>query len=300
MIARASREERRRQHRDEEDRAIAHGPERSRPSLDRKRRSYAAPVALPPHRPPSYHPPVDRPTGYEPLYVLKPVAPDVWLADGGWIRFYGLPFPTRMTVIRLADGGLWVHAPIADHAGLANAVAALGPVRHLIAPNWIHYAWLPAWRARFQGATAWGSPGVRARAASRSVQIHLDHELGDAPPAPWSGQIDQRLADSGYHREVIFFHRPSRTLILTDLIENFEPAKIPWWARPLIRLGGVCDPDGRMPRDMAASFRRRPGHLRDLVDTMIAWSPERIILAHGRWYADDAVAELRRAFRSVR
>ena len=46
-----------------------------------------------------------RPTGYEPLYTLKPVAPDVWIADGGWIRFYGLPFPTRMTVVRLACGG---------------------------------------------------------------------------------------------------------------------------------------------------------------------------------------------------
>ena len=50
---------------------------------------------------------------------------------------------------------------------------------------------------------------------------------------------------------------------------------------------------------MAASFRRRPGHLRDLVDTMIGWAPERVILAHGRWYHQDATAELRRAFGSV-
>jgi hypothetical protein len=30
---------------------------------------------------------------------------------------------------------------------------------------------------------------------------------------------------------------------------------------------------------------------------MIGWQPERMILAHGRWYERDAVGELRRAFR---
>jgi hypothetical protein len=240
-----------------------------------------------------------RPTGYEPLYTLKPIAPDVWIADGDWIRFYGLPFPTRMTVVRLDDGGMWVHSPIGDRLGLGDAVAQLGPIRHLIAPNWIHYAWIPEWQARFGGTTTSGSPGVVHRAASRGLRLHVDHLLGDDVPPAWAGRIDHLLADSGVHREVVFFHKPSRTLILTDLIENFEPEKMPWWARPLLRLGGVCDPDGRMPRDMAMSFRHRAGHLREVVDRLIAWKPERIILAHGRWYDKDGVAEIKRAFRIV-
>jgi len=242
---------------------------------------------------------MNRPTGYEPLYTLKPIAPDVWISDGGWIRLYGLPFPTRMTVIRLEDGGMWVHSPIGDKDGLGDAVAELGPIRHLIAPNWIHYAWIPEWQARFPAAATWGSPGVVDRAASRGVDVELDHLLGDDAPHAWAGQIDQLLADSGIHREVVFFHRQSRTLILTDLIENFEPEKMPWWSRPLLRIVGVCDPDGRMPRDMAMSFRRRPEHVRDIVDRMIGWNPERVILAHGRWYEKDGVAEIKRAFRNV-
>jgi hypothetical protein len=32
---------------------------------------------------------------------------------------------------------------------------------------------------------------------------------------------------------------------------------------------------------------------------MIAWNPERVILAHGRWYERDGAQELRRAFRWV-
>jgi hypothetical protein len=30
---------------------------------------------------------------------------------------------------------------------------------------------------------------------------------------------------------------------------------------------------------------------------MIAWQPEKVVMAHGRWYERDGVAELRRAFR---
>jgi hypothetical protein len=32
---------------------------------------------------------------------------------------------------------------------------------------------------------------------------------------------------------------------------------------------------------------------------MLAWQPERVMIAHGRWYDKDGAAELRRAFRWV-
>ena len=59
-------------------------------------------------------------TGYEPLNTLKPVAPDIWVIDGPAIRFYGLPFSTRATVVRLAGGDLWVHSPTALTEALAE------------------------------------------------------------------------------------------------------------------------------------------------------------------------------------
>ena len=52
-------------------------------------------------------------TGYEPLNVLKPVVEDLWIVDGPRISFYGAPFPTRMTVIRLGSGDLFLHSPTA-------------------------------------------------------------------------------------------------------------------------------------------------------------------------------------------
>ncbi len=241
-------------------------------------------------------------TGYEPLDTLKPVAPglcaDIWIVDGPPVRFYGAAFPTRATIIRLKGGGLWVHSPTRLSEDLAGAVEALGPVRHLVAPNWIHYAYIGDWHARFPEAETWAAPGVEARAARHGMRLHFDHALSGEAPAAWAGEIGQMIVrGSRLHREAVFFHRASRSLILTDLIENFEAQKLPWYLRPLARLAGVLDPDGKAPLDMRLSFRRGRREARADVERMIAWAPERVILAHGRWYPRDGVAELRRAFR---
>jgi len=241
----------------------------------------------------------DKATGYEPLNTPKPVAENVWLIDGPAIRFYGMPYTTRATIVRLADGGLWVHSPTQLDEGLAAAVAALGPVRHLVAPNWIHYAHVGAWQVAFPGALAWAAPGVAKRAQSRGMDLRFDRDLGQAAPADWAGEIDQLIVrGSKIHREAVFFHRASRTLILTDLIENFEVPKIGFWFRIAARLAGVLDPDGKAPIDLRQTYRDRKA-LREDVERMIGWGPERVIVSHGRWYQRDAVAELKRAFRWV-
>ena len=55
---------------------------------------------------------------YAPLDILKPVTADIWIIHGPIIRFYGLPFTTRATVVRLDDGTVWLHSPTAYHPDL--------------------------------------------------------------------------------------------------------------------------------------------------------------------------------------
>lgn len=240
------------------------------------------------------------PTGYEPLYTLKPVAPDIWLADGDVISFYGLPFPTRMTVVRLGDGSLWIHSPIQAEERLLREVSALGPVRHLVAPNWIHYAFFPAWQQVFPDSVGWAAPGVNKRAQDYGVPARFDRDLENSPPSEWSVDLDQRVVyGSSVHQEVVFYHRLSRTLILTDLIENFEREKVSFWHRYLIAFAGTQDPDGKAPIDMRWSFRDGRAVLRATIEELLSWAPERVILSHGRWYDRNGTAELRRAFRWV-
>lgn len=114
---------------------------------------------------------------------------------------------------------------------------------------------------------------------------------------PWDSELATLPIAGSYLTEIELLHYATRTLILADLIENFEPHKIgSCGTRVLARLGGVLDPRGSMPRDLRLTFSKQRQGLKAAVKKMIAWRPERIILAHGRWYERNGEAELRRAF----
>ncbi len=240
---------------------------------------------------------------YEPINALKAAAENVWIVDGPeirmtypWLPFFSVPFPTRMTIVRLADGALWVHSPTALSDQLARAVDGLGRVAFLVAPNLLHFWWIGDWKARYPQARAYAAPGVRAQAAGRFAGF--DADLSETPPPEWQDAFEQVPVPGSFMTEVMFFHRASRTLILTDLIENFEPGRFSKrWLRLACQWSGCCDPDGKAPIDLRSTFWRHRGEVRRAVQHMLEWQPERVILAHGRWYPQNAVAELKRAFR---
>lgn len=203
----------------------------------------------------------------------------------------GICFPTRMTVVRLPDGALWIHSPVPADPMLLRALAELGPVRHLVAPSTLHYWWLADWHDLFPDASLWG-PAPLAHKARRKLPPF--QPLGDHD---WPDALDQLTVSSSVFEEVVFFHRQSRTLILADLIENFELPRVnSHWQRFLIRLGGVAAPAGKAPLDMQISFWRHRDALLRAVRAMLAWQPERIVLAHGAPFFRNGGAELRRAF----
>lgn len=241
---------------------------------------------------------------YPPLNTLKRVASDVWIVDGPAIRF-GMPwpkmsFPTRMTVIRLSGGELFIHSPTPLVPALKAEIESIGTPRWIIGPNRIHYWWIKDWKEAYPGASAYLAPRIREQAKGR-IDFPA-HDLVGTAGYPWGKSIATLPFAGSYMTEFVFFHNESRTLVLTDLIENFEPGKLGFWARCLARLGGALDPDGQTPRDMRLTYSlysENRTQLRNAVETMLAWQPERVILAHGRWYETNAVKELRRALRWV-
>jgi hypothetical protein len=240
-------------------------------------------------------------TLYEPTNTLKPVDEGIWIVDGPIVQMamYGtrIPFTTRMTIVRLGSGGLWCHSPTELTPALKAEIDSLGPVEHLISPNKIHYAHIQSWVEAYPHAIAWASPGVRERAAQQHISATFHADLGDEPPPEWTTEIDQLIfRGSRFMDEVVFFHRQSQTLILTDLIENFEPSRVAKGLRWVIRLAGIADPNGKAPMDLRMTFLGRKAQAREGYQQMLAWAPEKIILAHGRWYPENGTAELKRAF----
>ena len=239
---------------------------------------------------------------YEPINTLKPVSEHLWVVDGPIVRmaFPGgsMPFPTRMVVLRLTNGDLFLWSPTEADEGLRAEIDALGPVRHLVSPNKIHYAHIATWKRAYPEATAWASPGVRERAASQRVDVFFDADLGDLPEEVWVKDLDQLIFRGGrFMEEVVFFHRKTRTLILADLIENFEAEKVGGLHGWLVRLAGAADADGKAPIDLRLTFMGGKKEARSTFERMVGWEPGKVIMAHGRPYEREGTAELRRAFR---
>jgi Domain of unknown function (DUF4336) len=241
---------------------------------------------------------VDKRAVYPPLDVLKPVAENVWIVDSGPLRVLGMPLPIRATVIRLHDGDLLLHSPTRFDDGLRREMEKLGRIRHLVAPNAVHWSFLKSWQQRCPDTLTWAAPGLRERRQVRKAGVRLDRELTDVPPADWAGEIMQVVVPGGANfREVALFHLATRTLVLTDLVQNFEPEKLPVLMRPWARLIGVTAPDGRAPVYLRLLVRRGRPKAAEAASRMVEWGPARVIFSHGAWFQRDGTAELRRSLR---
>jgi hypothetical protein len=233
---------------------------------------------------------------YPPLDVLKPVAQDIWIVDSGPLWLLGMPIPLRMTVIRLANSDILLHSPTRCSDDLRREIERLGRIRHLIAPNPFHWRFIQQWRAHCPDTIVTAPRGLSRRYFVRRAGLKIDRELTETAPAEWAGQLDQTIIPARFLlREVAFFHRLSRTLVLTDLVVNLESEKIPLLRRPGARLLGVVAPGGKAPLYSRLLFRLNRRTAADAVWRLLAWNPARVIFSHGKWFEEDGSASLRRS-----
>ena len=224
--------------------------------------------------------------------ILEPFGESLWLLEGDPLRFYGIPFTTRSVVIRLEGQGLFLWSPVAPSQERFDAVAALGRVEHIVAPNTLHHLYLPPWIARFAGAKVWGAP----RLAAKRSDIAFDGALSDVPSPMWAADLDQvDFKGSRALGEIVFFHRPSKTTIITDIVQNHDPANDNWFWRGVKRATGILAPNGSAPRDYRLTVTDRSA-ARAAAEQILDWPTERVVLAHGLNITDDAHAFLARAF----
>ncbi|SDE98565.1 DUF4336 domain-containing protein [Rhodospira trueperi] len=228
--------------------------------------------------------------------VLEPIDRDIWMVDGSIVSFYGLPYPTRAVIVRLPDGGLWVWSPVALTDPLRAALQDRGPVTHLVSPNALHHLWLADWTAAWPQATLWGPQSL----IRKRPDLTFAPALEDAPPPAWADIIDQVwLRASPLLDEIVFFHRPSRTALITDysqaFTESFLEAHWKPWQRWLIRLARMTEGHGRAPLELRLTTLNRR-RARDSIRRVLDWNPERVVRAHGTCPMRDGRADLERAF----
>jgi hypothetical protein len=223
--------------------------------------------------------------------MLEEFGPSLYVAEGPSVSFLGFPYPTRMAIARLGDGSAWVWSPVALSPELECAVRAIGPVQHIVSPNKIHHLFLKAWVECWPSARLWAPPGL----ARRRPDLRFDAELGDEAESAWAADIDQVIfRGSLAMEEVVFFHRASRTAIFCDLVQRHDPERMRGFKGMLMRLDGLVGERGSTPREWRLSFLRRRA-ARAARARVLAWEPERLLIAHGACAAADATPILARA-----
>jgi hypothetical protein len=207
--------------------------------------------------------------------MLRPLTDDLFVLDVSF-RLGVMDLGGRMTVVRLPDGGLWLHSPVKLTEAARSAVDALGPVRFLVAPNTMHHLSLGDWAAAYPSAKVLAPAGLRAK----RPDLRIDVELSDVMDVGQSPTLELLLAHGiPKLEEFVFLHRPSRTLLLTDLAFNIHDSPS-WVTRTYLKWSGVY---GRLgaTKLLKAMVKDRAA-MRAWRDRVLQWDFERVVPCHGQ------------------
>jgi hypothetical protein len=89
------------------------------------------------------------------MFGIQAFPINVSIIDGPNVRDMGIMFTTRMTVVKLANGSLWVDSPVPVPFDTLKRITELGPVRYLVAATPRHVWRLERWHTLFPDAQLW-------------------------------------------------------------------------------------------------------------------------------------------------
>lgn len=210
--------------------------------------------------------------------VVTHLGEDLFVIDGPATRDMGLPFTTRMSVVRLRDGSVWASSPVALPYEALSEVASLGPVRYLVSPTPRHLWRLKRWHVLFPDAELWSSPLTPV--TLKRGNLPLTGKLGHVLPEAWTPELNHLVLGGAMLRESAFLHAPSGTLLLEDVIQVHDPLPRHPVSNTLCRLSGVDAPTGGVARDIRLTFHPR-AITKEPVLRMLDWRFYTVVLAHG-------------------
>lgn len=217
----------------------------------------------------------------------------IWTVDYP-IKYAGCRFNARMSIIRLDDRKLLLHSPCSIDADMAKAISRLGEVSYIVAPGSFHHMYVAQAQGRYPSAETYICPGIERKVPS----LRFDWILGTRSPAVWTDTIDQALIrGSRYMWEVAMLHKPSKTLLLVDAIENFtdQTANVNWQVKAWWKLVFRMWNQPRPAPEYQLGWKDRSA-ARASLNGILEWDFDKIVLSHGDNIIDNAKETARQAW----
>jgi hypothetical protein len=227
--------------------------------------------------------------------MLRAIEQNIWVGEQR-LKYLGLNVGTRMTIIRLVNGELIVISPIQVDNTTIEQLNAIGNVSYIIAPNLYHYLFADSFKTIYPKASLWAAPGLE----SKRTELPIDRVISDEKSL--LDGVEYLLFD-GFRvfdlngpsllNECVFFHRESRTLVLTDTAYHFDES-FPLTTQLAARLIGGYK---KLSPSLLERFAtRETERVKQSVQKVLAWDFKRVIMAHGTIIESDAKRKFREGY----
>jgi hypothetical protein len=231
------------------------------------------------------------PPGFD---IIKKFADNLWLAEDDKFSVGGLQIGSRMTIMRLNNGGLLIHSPIPLLEIIKDSIASMGTPKFIIAPNTMHHMFVRQFHDEYPDAELYIVPELR----KKRHDLFFARDLADELMYPWSDEIKQH-AVMGIPKlgEFVFFHSSSKTLILTDLA-FYITANHTLLTTFFFWLNGTYNKfsPSRMFR---LFFLKDKYQFKKSIDYILEWDFEGIIISHGKLIERDGKDIFREASKLI-
>lgn len=220
--------------------------------------------------------------------MLQPIDDNIWHKVHAF-HVNGLPITSRMTIVRLPERKLLIHSPIPLSNDLHRQIDELGSVAFIVAPNKMHHLFLAPFAAAFPDATVYGPKGL----AKKRPDLGVIKELPAGEVPEWLPDLEHfAFAGIPAGSESLWFHRPSSTLIVTDLLQWMQ-GDLPWSIKTYAVLTGVRR-GLAVPRTVRALVRDRAAAAQS-AERVLGWPFSTVVTAHNTIVSKDAHAQVARA-----
>lgn len=167
------------------------------------------------------------PSNPEQVMVIRDVVPRaITTFSTPFNRFGRIKIGGRGTIVRLQSGALAVFSPVALTEEVKRKVTELGEVKYIAALDFEHHIFLGPWHQAYPNAQVLGPEGLpEKRAKQNNENVPFAHVFTkskriESISPEFDAEFDWEYVPAHANKEIVFHHRPTKSLIEGDLFFN--------------------------------------------------------------------------------
>ncbi|MEA5595829.1 DUF4336 domain-containing protein [Rivularia sp. UHCC 0363] len=227
--------------------------------------------------------------------MLKKIDKSIWVAEQK-LKYWGLEVGTRMTVIQLKNSELVVISPIKVDKLTIDQINEMGKVSIIIAPNLYHHLSISDFKSVYADAKIFAAPGLESKRQDIKIDRTLDRgKIGQDEIEYFLFEGFKIIDLKGLSplNEIVFLHRASKTLILTDTAFHFDESFSLTTQLTMRLIGGYKKLEPSILEKLATRDREK---VKNSINKVLDWDFERVIMAHGSIIENEGKRKLKEGY----